>query len=409
MSHSEVSKKILVIMTGSIACYKACHVLSQLKQKGHAVKVVLSPSSLNFIGKSTIEGLTGEAPITDMYSSGNNMDHINLMRWADLILVAPATANYINKVAHGLGDDLLTTLFLAHDFNKPFLIAPAMNTKMYLHPTTQHSIEKLKSMKIEILETASGVLACGEVGSGKLLEPTLILEEIERRLTPNLGKAINKVSTGMRVLITAGGTSEPIDDVRVITNKSTGKTAAEIADALIRSGIEVTYLHSTRAILPEGTCEKLQYETFQDLKTHLLQTLQQNHYQAVIHAAAVSDYSVMPFAGKISSDRDEVLLTLKKNPKLINEIKKVSPQSQLFGFKLTSTTDQSEVLKKVTSLFELAKCDFVVQNDWSDIQNRNYNYHIFDKTMSSKNIGGLSNLSSIIFQKLINNSLKENL
>lgn len=409
MSHSEVSKKILVIMTGSIACYKACHVLSQLKQKGHAVKVVLSPSSLNFIGKSTIEGLTGEAPITDMYSSGNNMDHINLMRWADLILVAPATANYINKVAHGLGDDLLTTLFLAHDFDKPFLIAPAMNTKMYLHPTTQHSIEKLKSMKIEILETASGVLACGEVGSGKLLEPTLILEEIERRLTPNLGKTINKVSTGMRVLITAGGTSEPIDDVRVITNKSTGKTAAEIADALIRSGIQVTYLHSTRAILPEETCEKLQYETFQDLKTHLLQTLQQNHYQAVIHAAAVSDYSVMPFAGKISSDRDEVLLTLKKNPKLINEIKKISPQSQLFGFKLTSTTDQSEVLKKVTSLFELAKCDFVVQNDWSDIQNRNYNYHIFDKTMSSKNIGGLSNLSSIIFQKLINNSLKENL
>ena len=119
-------------MTGSIACYKSCSVISKLKQKGHSLKVVLSPSSLQFIGAATIEGLIGEPPITDMYSTGYVMDHISLVRWADLILAAPATANYITKISNGIGDDLLTTLFLAHDFEKPFLIAPAMNTKMYL-------------------------------------------------------------------------------------------------------------------------------------------------------------------------------------------------------------------------------------------------------------------------------------
>ena len=169
-------------MTGSIACYKACSVLSKLKQNGHQVKTVMSEASQKFIGPATIEGLTGEAPITDMYASGQIMDHINLVRWADLIIVAPATANYINKISYGLGDDLLTTLFLAHDFKKPFLIAPAMNTMMYSHPTTQASIKKLKDMGVEILETASGVLACGEVGYGRLLEPDLILKEIELHL-----------------------------------------------------------------------------------------------------------------------------------------------------------------------------------------------------------------------------------
>ena len=109
-------------MTGSIACYKACSIASSLQQKGYQVKTVLSPSSLEFIGAATLEGLTGEPPITNMYQSGSVMDHIHLARWADLIIVAPATANYINKIAHGIGDDLLTTLFLAHDFKKPFLI-----------------------------------------------------------------------------------------------------------------------------------------------------------------------------------------------------------------------------------------------------------------------------------------------
>jgi phosphopantothenoylcysteine decarboxylase/phosphopantothenate--cysteine ligase len=164
----------------------------------------MSKSSLEFVGAATIEGLTGEAPITDMYATGNVMDHINLMRWSDLVLVAPATANYINKIASGVGDDLLTTLFLAHDFNKPFLIAPAMNTKMYLHPVTQNSITLLKKLGIEILETASGVLACGEIGSGRLLEPDLIFKEVEKSLSSINATTSSKIvptSKKLKVLI----------------------------------------------------------------------------------------------------------------------------------------------------------------------------------------------------------------
>ncbi|MFN8945847.1 MAG: flavoprotein, partial [Pseudobdellovibrionaceae bacterium] len=128
-------------------------------QKGFDIEVIMTPSCLKFVGTSTVEGLTGKPPLVDMYDPGFVMDHIHLQRWADLILVAPATAHFINRIALGIGDDLASTLFLAHDFQKPFLIAPAMNTKMYLHPTTQKSMQSLKEMGVHILEAASGVLA----------------------------------------------------------------------------------------------------------------------------------------------------------------------------------------------------------------------------------------------------------
>lgn len=410
---SKLNKKnILIILTGSIACYKACAIISKLKQLGCNLKVVLSPSSLHFIGQATIEGLTGEPPLTDMYSSGHTMDHIHLARWADLILVAPATANYINKIAHGLGEDLLTTLFLAHDFKKPFLIAPAMNTKMYLHPTTQTSIHKLKAMKIEILETASGVLACGEMGSGKLLEPDLIISEVERNLHPTQNEELPQLNSReltnnflnpipkIKILITSGGTTEPIDDVRVITNKSSGRTAATLADSLIESGLEVTYVHSLNAIKTQNPCVEVSFETFNDLKEVLTQKLKQTQYDYVIHAAAVSDYSINPHNGKINSEQNELTLTLKKNPKLINEIKITSPMTKLFGFKLTSNANEIEITQKVSSLFEKAHCDYVIQNDWNDIKNKNYNYRFYTDRQNFKNINGIQSLCAFIFQEI---------
>lgn len=397
------NKNILIILTGSIACYKSCSIISKLKQKGYALKVVLSPSSLEFIGKATIEGLTGETPITDMYASGHVMDHISLARWADMILVAPATANYINKISHGIGDDLLTTLFLAHDFSKPFLIAPAMNTKMYLHPTTQDSISRLKKMHVEILETASGVLACGEVGSGKLLEPDLIVEEVEK-LIGNSNKSIATDSTDakkIRVLITSGGTSEPIDDIRVITNKSTGWTAATIANSLAESGLDVTYLHSQSAVKAQNGCKNFAFETFKDLQSLLNSKLRETHYDCIVHAAAVSDYSLLPQTGKINSDQEELTLTLKRNPKLINEIKKISPHSKLIAFKLTSAADENLICKKVSSLFELADCNYVIHNDWSDIKNKNYKYRVYNRNLNFDKIENIENLNALLFQKII--------
>jgi phosphopantothenoylcysteine decarboxylase/phosphopantothenate--cysteine ligase len=401
---SKSNKNILFIMTGSIACYKACSVISALHQKGYAVKVVLSNSSLKFIGAATIEGLTGDPPITDMYLAGSVMDHIHLARWADLILVAPATANYINKIANGLGDDLLTTLFLAHDFKKPFLLAPAMNTMMYLHPTTQESISKLKKFGVQILETASGVLACGEVGYGRLLDPVLITEEVEKNLNgtqENISSQVDLKIKNIKVLITSGGTTEPIDDVRVITNKSTGATAAFIADQFVQSGISVDYLHAASAKTPSADVGNYTFETFNDLNQQLQSLLKRNHYDWVIHAAAVSDYSVEKTAGKISSDQDEIHLVLKKKPKLLNQIKTLSPDSKLVGFKLTSSASSDQIQKKVFQQFEQAHCDMVVQNDWSDISKGQPKFQVFNPDMKSTIANNTQELTFTLLKKII--------
>lgn len=404
-------------MTGSIACYKACNVLSKLKQNGYNVKVVMSRSSLEFVGAATVEGLTGQTPITDMYQAGNVMDHINLVRWAHLIIAAPATANFINKISAGLGDDLLTTLFLAHDFEKPFLIAPAMNTKMYLHPATQESVQKLKKMPlVEVLETASGVLACGEVGSGRLLEPDLIYSEITKHFSGSSSPSVNVSSSqnnklnsnNLKVLVTGGGTSEAIDDVRVITNKSTGKTAAFICDRLAEAGVDVTYVKAQTAVDSSMALRKVSYQSFQDLQTALKTELANEKYDMVIHAAAVSDYSPEAQTGKINSDADEITLKLKRNPKIISLIKQWAPDTKLVGFKLTSKIDEKSIQEKVDKLFEAAKCDLVVQNEWSDIQSGKNSYNVFANQNSKQahKISSLDLLAGFLFQNLIT---KENL
>ncbi len=384
------TKNILILMSGSIACYKVCTVISRLKQKNYNIKVVMSAAAQKFIGTATIEGLLGSAPITDMYESGSVMDHIHLARWADLILLAPATANTINKMAAGLGDDLISTIFLAHDFQKPFLLTPAMNTKMYQHPTTQKSLSELKKMGVNILETASGVLACGEFGYGRLIEPDLIMSEIESSVSDTNRALIQKDITPTqpkKILITAGGTQEPIDDVRYITNKSTGRTAARIADQLIESGFQIIYLHAENAKLPILDCRRISFNTFADLDQKLSSVLSSDQFDVVMHAAAVSDYSVVKSGiGKIDSLQENLTITLKKNPKLINQIKKISPDSLLIGFKLTSTNDTSVIQNKVQNLLTISNCDYVVHNDWSSVKTGHSIFNIYSPTTKSENL-----------------------
>lgn len=409
-------KKILIIMTGSIACYKVCMLISRLKQEGHQLKVVMTKNSLQFVGSATIEGLSGEAPHTDLYATGHAMDHINLARWADLILVAPATAHYINKVSAGLADDLASSLFLAHDFQKPFLLAPAMNTKMYQHPATQDSIHKLTSIGVTILETASGVLACGEIGSGRLLEPELIYQDLIQRLNIDTTSSLKtdrlyqqlpvEVMRPPQVLITAGGTSEPIDDVRVITNRSTGKTAARLADYLMETGFQVTYLHSQNAIRPQNQCESLSFESFSDLQSLLTKIIREKHFDYILHAAAVSDYSPTAYSGKINSDEPELVLRLKRNPKIVNEIKKISPASCLVAFKLTSTVHLEEIDSKVKTLLNSSQADFVVQNSWSEVREQKPTYRLFSSAGQSVTLLSLDELFAELFNKFL--TLKRN-
>lgn len=365
--------KILFQLSGSIACFKACQVISRLVQQGYEVETVATRSALEFVGQATLEGLTGRKVHVDTFAPGEYMQHIRLARWADLAIVCPASANTINKFAAGIGDDLLSTLFLAHDFQKPFLLIPAMNEKMLWHPATQKALEQLREWDVTIVEPGKGSLACGETGDGRLAEPERIFAAIEGALRVSLPNAL-------RVLVTAGGTVEPIDGVRAITNFSSGKTGARIADAFARTGHNVTLLRSVDAVEAEHVgrgLSSISFETFADLQTGLHHELANTTYDVVIHAAAVSDYSVATVeidgrktdrAGKFETGK-EMSLHLKRNPKLIDSLRSWSrnPSIQIFAFKLTnseSTVDREEAIYK---LARQANPDFIVHNDLHDI------------------------------------------
>jgi len=179
---SKSKGNILFQLTGSIACYKACTVISKLAQEGCDVKTVCSANALKFIGKSTLEGLTHNAVYVDTFEDRSALEHIELTRWMDLAVICPATANIINKLAAGIGDDYISTIFLAFDFSKPYLLAPAMNKNMWEHPATKRSVGILKGWGVKLVGPGTGRQACGDVGDGRLLEPEAIYKEIKKNL-----------------------------------------------------------------------------------------------------------------------------------------------------------------------------------------------------------------------------------
>lgn len=382
--------KILFKITGSIAAYKSAYLISKLVQNGFEVRVVVTESALKFIGKATLEGLTGSMVYSDSFADRQMMSHINLVKWADLVIVCPASANTINKLANGIADNLLTSLFLAHDWTKPYLIAPAMNTLMYQHPATQSSLKKLEEWGVKILPTAEGYLACGDMGKGKLLEP----DEIYERIIISLSVKEN-VNRTLKVLVTSGGTKENIDDVRFISNLSSGKTGSIIADYFSRRDHNVTSLHAKDAITPSSNCEKISFESFSDLNEKLEQLLGENEFDVVIHLAAVSDFSLesiesgkkkllVPLTEKIDSETEHLILNLKKNPKIIDRLKNYSKNKKMFlaVFKFTNTSNDEVKKAAVRKLFLNSNCDFVVLNDRSGRVNNNVqtDFRIFDRT-----------------------------
>jgi phosphopantothenoylcysteine decarboxylase / phosphopantothenate---cysteine ligase len=231
VSSASGAPEVLFQLSGSIAAYKACHVVSRLVQAGCRVQTVATRAALEFVGPATLEGLTGRPVATDTFAPGSHMDHIHLVRRADLIVLCPATANTINRLASGIADDLVGTMFLAYDFRVPYVIVPAMNAAMYEHPATAASLARLRGWGIEFVDPSAGSLACGEIGPGRLAEPDDILAELLRRLElgDTTGDATATGANG-KVLITSGGTKVPIDGVRSITNTSTGATGAAIAE-----------------------------------------------------------------------------------------------------------------------------------------------------------------------------------
>ncbi|OYZ23398.1 MAG: hypothetical protein B7Y39_05060 [Bdellovibrio sp. 28-41-41] len=393
---SNSNSKILFIFTGSIAAYKAVTLVSRLVQRGYDVECVLTKSASKFIGRATIEGLTGKTVHTDLFDSDNIMGHIHLIRDASAVIVAPATANFINKIAHGFADDLASTLFLAHDFKKPFIVAPAMNTKMYEHPLTQSSITRLKEIGVTILEAGSGILACGEVGYGKLLDPEIMIVEIEKILkqTPVPPKPASIKQVLPRILITGGGTIEKIDDVRSLTNSSSGETAISLAKYFYDLGLPVSLVvNNQKGLDLPANMDVANFTTFADLNSVLKDKLSKESFDYVIHAAAVSDFSLEKIEGigfkksprKLSSAK-RIKLVLKPNFKIISKIAQYSKNKKIkiIGFKLTSHADVKIVKQSVDKVFAYKQVQYVVQNDVTKIDRQKgiHRFSLFTKNSS---------------------------
>lgn len=357
---------LLLILTGSIAAYKVCDAVSQLVQRGHRVRCVTTSAARQFVGDATLEGLTGERVRHDLFAPGEALDHIALARWADAIVVAPATAHSLNRFAAGLGDDLAGTLLLAHDWTKPLLFAPAMNPQMWRHPATVAAVAKMTEWGARFIAPGLGRTACGEEGEGRMAESAEIVAAIEA--------ALARPARRLRVLITSGGTAEPVDGVRVLTNTSTGATGAGLAEQFARGGHDVVLLRARTAV-PAGAPVRTEvFSTFAELDAALTRLLGGESFDAVIHAAAVGDFGVAaivadgvrqpPGAAKLDS-RAGLTLELALQPKLVNALRARSrnPAVTVVAFKLTNGATPAAAAAAVRALRDAAGADFVVHND----------------------------------------------
>ena len=396
--------KFVIGITGSIAAYKSCDLISRLTKDGHEVKAIMTPSALKFVGKASIEALSKNQVAIDDFSSEKFMSHIELGKWCDAAMIYPATAQTINSFASGVGQDLLNSFFLAYDFKKKFLVAPAMNTRMLENQVTKKSMKALKKMGCHFLETASGQLACGETGYGRLIEPSVAADQI----ISLLGKPKKGVK---RVLITAGGTRETIDGVRTLTNMSTGKTGAALADLLHDKGYQVLLLTSQYAVMPKSEVKVDTYNTFREIYNTLKALSQSHNFDMILHAAAISDYSIAniqtpegalpPGQEKMSSQYDNISIQLKRNEKILPRLKDLfGDQTQVVGFKLTSTESKKEQAKAIFSLFTENAVDYVIHNDMNDINKGERKFLMTSKAGHQKELESVDTLAGYIATRI---------
>lgn len=328
-SNQPKSKKVLLQVTGSIAAFKAVALCSKLIQLGHEVEVVLSEGAQKFVGAASFEGFTRKKVHTSLYEEGHMMAHIDLERWADCILLYPASANTIAKMVRGEGDTLISAIYLAHEFKKPYYLAPAMNQAMLAHPSTQTNLEKLQVDGVQVLIPNDGFLACGEVGQGRLVEPEEILALIEKQSVAS-----------KKILITSGGTVEPIDAVRSITNFSTGETGYRLAQKLRAEGHQVKLVQSNLSRFHLNGSES-NYTTTNEFIEVVKSELQNQNYDYLIHAAAVADYRVDEVINKKMETQDSLTLKLLPNEKVIKSVRGWSQNKNLkvISFKLTANSE----------------------------------------------------------------------
>ncbi|MBM6916260.1 bifunctional phosphopantothenoylcysteine decarboxylase/phosphopantothenate--cysteine ligase CoaBC [Gemmiger formicilis] len=345
-------KTVVLALTGGIAAYKIATLASMLVKQKATVLVLMTENATRFIAPLTFEALTGTRCMVDTFdrSFSFEIEHVAVADRADLVLVAPASANVIAKMANGIADDMLTTTVLA--CRCPKLVAPAMNTGMYENPATQANLARLREYGVEVIDPACGRLACGAVGPGKMPEPQKLLEHIQRHL------ACQKDMAGLHLLVTAGPTREALDPVRFITNHSTGRMGYELARAAMLRGAQVTLVSGPTALEPPPFVELVRVESAQQMHDAVMAAAPAQ--DVIIKAAAVADYRPAHTAGeKIKKSGADLTLELTRTPDILAELGAARRPGQfLCGFAM----ETRDLLDNARAKLENKGADMIVAN-----------------------------------------------
>jgi len=391
-------RKILLIICGGISAYKSLELIRLFKKQGAEVKTILTKRAKEFVTPLSVASLSQEKVYDDLFNVENEaeMDHISLSRWADVILVAPATANTISKLSAGSSDDLASTVILASD--KDIFLTPAMNVRMWEHPSTKQNLKKLKSYGYKIIGPDVGDMACGEFGEGKMTEPKDIFQIIEAYFYKL------KKNQKLKALVTAGPTNEYIDPVRFITNKSSGKQGYALAKSLAKRGFQTTLISGPTNLQTDEGITLIKVETADEM----LKATQENlPTDVAIFSAAVADFKVKAKKNKKIKKQDSLHLELEKNVDILNYVSKHNSlrPKLVIGFAAETHDVQENAQKKLIE----KNCDWIIANDVSNKSigfDSNFNeVSIFYKSKKIKNeilaIKNKSEISEEIIDRVI--------
>ena len=397
------ARRIVLGVTGGIAAYKAVEIASRLKKAGAEVHVVMTRAAASFVAPLTFREITGQAVVTSMWMEvpAHHVEHIALAELADLVLVAPATANFIAKAAAGIADDLLTTTVLATC--APLYIAPAMNTGMWENPVTQENVMRLRERGAQIIPPAEGMLACGTTGAGRLPEPEEIVAAVERHF------ASAERLAGRRIIVTAGGTEEALDPVRYLGNRSTGRMGYAVAAEAARRGAEVILVSApTHFDTPAGV-RRVNVRSAREMYAAVM--AEYENADAVIKAAAVADYRPAEVAPqKIKKSDGELTITLTRNPDILMELGQKKTRQVLVGFAAETenveTYAQGKLAKK--------NLDFIVANNVAEkdagfsVGTNRVKIFFKDGRAEEHPLMAKSKLAGIIFDRLVDELERRN-
>jgi phosphopantothenoylcysteine decarboxylase/phosphopantothenate--cysteine ligase len=347
--------RIVLGVTGGIAAYKAPELVRRLQDAAATVRVVLTPNAARFVSPLSLAAVSGHGVIVDQWGDPEKggVDHIDLARWAQLLLIAPATANIIAKLAVGIADDALSTYAVAH--RAGILLAPAMNTGMLQHVTVQQNLATLRARGLDVIEPDAGLLACGDEGAGRMPDPPVIVARVQEHFRA-------RDLQGRSILVTAGPTREPIDPVRFISNRSSGKMGYAIAEAAQRRGAAVTLVSGPTSLMSPFGVAFTRVTTAAEMRDAVLQNLAAN--QIVIKAAAVSDFAPAATSPRKikKDDGNELTLTFRKNPDILSDIAAASPRPFIVAFAAETEAVEENAREKLIR----KHADLIVANDVAD-------------------------------------------